>query len=522
MAAARPERSPYVRRRPRPPRGPRASDRRAWNGTDALVFGALLVALAVSASLLVHPWFDAADEAALEVELARSLVAGEGLSWLGAPVTGRAPGLALLIAPLLALRGADFLALNALVTALGAVALALAFVHLRPRVGAWLAVAVVLVLWLNPLFRRLSSQTLAHVPGLAALFACLVADRWARRRPGWGRELALGLALGAATLLHAAYALLAASVVVARLAEPGREGSWSALLGRRLLPLVLAFAAVVGPWALRDALVDGAPPADQLPAALAEREPASAGGLPDEARRRSGALVSLLGGRLVPGGGASGAPAAVSVVLAASLVVVLARRRTAGELFGVTMLALYATVLDADAGDLLPVLALGLGAAAEALSGILGVVAGERAGATVTAFALLVLVFLDADPRPRWPEIERRHRSRAAVAAEVAEHVPEEQRLAAPNGLALGVVLARPVASLVFAVRRRGDVRALRAVIDARSIDVLVLPRDDAEARALWPWVGREGRSRELERCVLVVPSAAEERRSARPVEVGR
>jgi hypothetical protein len=273
---------------------------------------------------------------------------------------------------------------------------------------------------------------------------------------------------------------------------------------RRISPLVLAFAAVAAPWVVRDALVEGAPPADQLPAVVAAGAPSASDGVLSEVGRRSGAVALLLGGQLVPRGARSGVGAAVSLLLAASLVVVLVRRRTAGELFAVVMLALYATVLDAHAGDLLPLVALGLGAAAETLRGVGALVIGERAAAAVTALSLVVLLAVDARPRPAWPEIERRHRSRAAVAAEVAEHVPADALLAAPNGFALQVALARPVPSLVFAIRRRGDVRAARAVIDARSIDTLVLPRDDPEARALWPWLRREGRALELEHCVLV------------------
>src|SRR5262245_56873643 len=74
-----------------------------------------LVVLAVVLGSLpwkVHPWYELTNDGALYLATARSLVEGQGYSYLGQPFRIRPPGFSCLIAPILWLRGTDFQALN--------------------------------------------------------------------------------------------------------------------------------------------------------------------------------------------------------------------------------------------------------------------------------------------------------------------------------------------------------------------------------------------------------------------------
>jgi hypothetical protein len=123
-----------------------AEPERPWTRLDRVLFAALLAFLSLSLVWLVHPWYEASsgngsgtNDASMYILCAKSLLAGEGYTYLEQPFTVRPPGFSLLIAPLIAWRGLDFHALNLLVSAFGVAAAALLFVLLRPRAGPWLA-----------------------------------------------------------------------------------------------------------------------------------------------------------------------------------------------------------------------------------------------------------------------------------------------------------------------------------------------------------------------------------------------
>ena len=80
---------------------------------------ALTVGLLASLAWFVHPWYDPTNDGAMYILAGRSLAAGEGYSMLGEPFRIRPPGFAVMIAPILALRGTDFFALNLLVSLFG-------------------------------------------------------------------------------------------------------------------------------------------------------------------------------------------------------------------------------------------------------------------------------------------------------------------------------------------------------------------------------------------------------------------
>src|SRR5678816_4448181 len=89
--------------------------RAAW-----LAAGLLALVLALSLPFTVHPWYDPTNDGSMYIATARALLAGQGYSYLGVPFLIRPPGFSCLLAPVLAVRGTDFYALNLLVSACGA------------------------------------------------------------------------------------------------------------------------------------------------------------------------------------------------------------------------------------------------------------------------------------------------------------------------------------------------------------------------------------------------------------------
>src|SRR6266850_469568 len=122
-------------------------DGRAARRARALAALALLLVVGLSLIGSVHPWYDPTNDGSMYIATARSLVAGEGYSYLGIPFLIRPPGFSCLIAPLLAWRGTDFHALNLLVSAFGALGIVLFHLLLRERLGLVLSTLVPLVLW---------------------------------------------------------------------------------------------------------------------------------------------------------------------------------------------------------------------------------------------------------------------------------------------------------------------------------------------------------------------------------------
>lgn len=199
---------------------------------EQLTFLLFLLVMGVSLGFVVHPWYEPVRDASIYVSTARSLLAGEGYSYLGVPFITRPPGFPLLLAPVIALFGTNFSALNLYVSLLGAIAAALFYRWMRPRLGWPPALAVALLLWFNPGFRRLSNEIMSDVPGLAAVLACLLVERWASRAPAWRRELALGLAIGLSLHVRSLSALLLPAIVLSRLALGRFYGQRSWRVGR--------------------------------------------------------------------------------------------------------------------------------------------------------------------------------------------------------------------------------------------------------------------------------------------------
>ena len=83
-------------------------------------------------------------------------------------------------------------------------------------------------------------------------------------------------------------------------------------------------------------------------------------------------------------------------------------------------------------------------------------VAPGRAAILLPLVALLVLAWVDLEPRAGWNEIKREHRKYETQARQIETLLASDARIAATQGPHYEVYLDRPVYSLEFAVKRAG------------------------------------------------------------------
>ena len=475
---------------------------------DRLILAALVAATLFSLFWLVHPWFDAVNDAALYLLTAKSIAAGEGYSYLGSPFVIRPPGFSLLLAPLVAWRGLDFHAVNLAVSLCGVLAIALFFVWSRPRLGAPLAACAALVLWLNPGWRVLGNQAMSDLPGAALLMLGLILERSARRSPSRRGDVLLGICIGLSAYVRAGLVLLLPAVLLQRAWARARGGGdpWPKFARERLLLVGLLPVLILLPWKIRDALHRPEPPADQT--ALYDYSTAmwhvdrgdpssprcTAAQVLGRVPIRAQETLSTLGSRMRLDGGSAGHVAAGGLALLAALVLLLRKNRAEGWfLLGTVVLMLV--YFDFRERLVLPVHLLVLAALAEGL-----VRGGERAiglaGSRAAVAALLAaLAIVDFDPRPRWGEIEREHQRDAERCREIARALPATGRLAAPfASWRYSVHLGRPVYTLFFGWERGGGPAGAEAILDEYGIERVLISSDTPADRMMRPYFeGRYG-----------------------------
>jgi 4-amino-4-deoxy-L-arabinose transferase-like glycosyltransferase len=482
-----------------PPGAAPARERRSTRSRRALAPILLAIGLLASLPYLVHPWYEAGPETnddSMYIETARSMLRGEGYSYLGQPFIIRPPGFPALLAPVLALRGVDFRSLNLFVATFGAAAVVLLFLFARPRVGTSVALALAALVWLNPGFRRFSNEIMSDVPGAALLFACLLLERWARRSPGPRRDAVLGVAIGLAAYVRSISILLVPAILVARwlrfLRREDGSPSWPRFVRDRALVLALVPALLLMPWSIRSALHHPETPVDQVflysySTAMWHQDagdPSSpARGLPEVLRSvplRSQQTLAAIGGRMKPG--ASGPieiAVGVSMLLASAFVLV--RRRGPAEVFGFLTLGVLLVYFGFRDRLVLPIWMIASCGAAEALCLGLRRLAGERRAGLLASLCVLSVAALDFRPREGWPEIEAEHARRRALAAAWNASLPAGARVAAPIGWHWTVYLGRPVYSLFFGWRRASGHDGAERVIDLRGVDTVLLRTDPPE-----------------------------------------
>jgi hypothetical protein len=500
---ALPRRGPWL-----PGVGPLAEcEPQPWSRSDKLALAGLCLLVLGALPFLVHPWYDAINDASMYISLARSLLAGDGYTYLGQPHIIRPPGFSLLIAPVIAWAGVDFHVLNAFVSLIGALGVVLLFVFQRPRLGWGLALLTAVAVWLNPGYQRLGNSIMADVPGTTLLLAVLLLDRWAARSPSWRRDLALGLAVGVSAYVRSLLILLVPAIAVSRiLLALGERRPWrrtASILAIRLVPFACAAVLVVLPWKVRDAVVAPAPPADQTRlysygTAMWHVDPGDpdsptvgASEILSRAPLRARQIAHVLGSRLAgrtrgkrdPEERLTSAENAVAVALVACTLVVLVRRRAPAELFATGSLVVMLVYFGFADRLLLPVYVVALPAGVEVLRDGLRRASSGGTATAVTAAALLLLIALDLQPRQGWQAIEAEHRELQARAHALAAQLEPGTRLGAGLGFHYMVLLDRPVYSLLPAMNRLPGPPGAEQMIGKYQLDaVLVSPERLREA----------------------------------------
>lgn len=500
--------------------GPRAElEAGPWSRAERV--GLALFALAVLASLawFVHPWYEANSDSAMYIATARSLVDGDGYTMLGMPFRVRPPGFSLLLAPVLALAGTDFAALNSLVAAFGAALAILLLVFLRARIGYLLALLVAASVWLNPGFQRMCNQVLSDVPGAALWLGCLLLERWAARLPSARREVLLGAAIGLASYVRSSSILLVPAIVLSRLIarwldrgapdDPAEKRlSWPRFAGLRLgIVAAVAFAVVV-PWTARNAIT--APPgaADQTklydywtatwhrdlgdPTSPRKGVHAMLEPVPVRMQQMAAVLGSRLQGRSpgaeVPIGKPPPLYPLTALLLIVCLLIVGVRRRAPADLFCIGNLVLISVYFGFAPRLLLPVYVLALPAVVEVARDLLRLVLEPRIATGIAAAGLALLMAGDLEPRRGWVALQTHHLAFVERAAAVDAMIAPDARVASRLGYNWSVYLERPVYSLHHTLQRAGRVDAVEQVIDKYGIDTVVLSPTDVNESQLVPY----------------------------------
>jgi hypothetical protein len=465
--------------------------------------GLFLTLVLLSLFGLVHPWFEPVRDASVYITTAKSLLAGDGYSYLGVPFIARPPGFPVAIAPVLALFGTNFLALHLWVGLLGACAAGLCFLLFKERLGWPLAMAVATAIWLNPGFRRLSNEVMSDVPGLALLIACLLVERWASRRPSPGREAWLGLVIALAVSVRSLNAAVVPAIVLSRLWRGGFYGGGAFRVERRavtrLAILLVVAAAFSVPWSLRNRAVASDEAVEQVAVAdystamwRVDRGDPKSDRLPmlqvlSRTRVRMVDCLNALGSRLrhgmpVPSPGPRElhpGPLLLAVLLLVGLATAALRARSPAELFAFACLAVLLVHVDFRSRLLLPVFVIALAGTAELVRDLWRRFTTPARAEAATLATFVVATLLDFSPRWEWDLIRRGHEAGLARAAAVTAALPGDAILATALGHRDTVLLGRPVLSLHLAARREGLAAAFDRLTRQHCVDYLVLSEHD-------------------------------------------
>jgi hypothetical protein len=233
--------------------------RRALSDPGSWVVGASAV---LYACLLVPHWQPTWDSATY-ITLARSLVAGDGYTYMGYDHTKYPPGFPLLLSPIVALFGTNFLLMRALVAGCAVASLAVAYVLIRRAAGPWVAAAAAAMTAGSYALLFEATRILSDVPYMLVSLVALLAVERLREGRSWRLLVAVAALCVTAYLVRIvgfAVAIAAAiSLILDRPRLPWREAA-------RAAGIVLGAVAVVAAvWMGRNAAVT-----NELPATLRE------------------------------------------------------------------------------------------------------------------------------------------------------------------------------------------------------------------------------------------------------------
>lgn len=488
----------------------------AWSRRDTLWIALLFAFCAGSLPWLLYEHFLWNVDAGLYVLTSKALLAGEGYSYLGEPFVLRPPGLPVLIAPVLAAFGTDFVALDLATNAMGIAAVLLAFLWMRPWLGSGTSALLAAVVWLHPVVREVCNSTLSDAPGAALLFACLLGERRLRRRPSVSTALVLGVLVAAGIYVRSVLVFLLPAFALSWIWRRLRRGERHAALvplGPAALALGLPLV-LLAPWWMRNAAVELPRPA--LETAMASQETAMwhadkadpdsprlapsevAARVPDNAARIAGELARGLEERE-----AAASPLLVAAGAALLGLVVLAgwRHQPAAVLFLLANLAVLFVWHTARIRLLLPVYWLGLPILAAGLARLVASRTSPAVGRAAVALLLVALGALHLSRAPDWSrntttQLQRQNLCRDLLALEPRP----EDGIASEWGWNDALYLDRPVRAFRHRFHRQGlsvdglrelGVRYVIAPSPSRQYAALV-----AELDARAPVVAERGRLR--------------------------
>ncbi|MAF10664.1 hypothetical protein CMK11_09445 [Candidatus Poribacteria bacterium] len=233
--------------------------RRALREPGAWVVGASAI---LYACVLVPHWRPTWDSATY-IALARSLVAGDGYTYMGYDHTKYPPGFPLLLAPIVGVFGPNFLLMRGLVAGCAVASVAAAYALIRRAAGPWVAAAAAAMTAASYALLFESTRILSDVPYmLVSLLALLAAERLREAR-SWRRLAGVAALCVAAYLVRIVGFTVAVAVAISLVADAPRIPLRKA--ARDAAVVLVALAAVAAVWMGRNALVT-----NELPPTLRE------------------------------------------------------------------------------------------------------------------------------------------------------------------------------------------------------------------------------------------------------------
>lgn len=485
----------------------------------------LILLTVVSLYWFVDAYFEPMWDAVLYLLTTRSLIAGDGYAVFGDAFTLRPPGFSLLLAPVMAVFGTDFLVLNLFVSLLGILAIALIFVFFHRRLGSAVAFALCVTLWISPQYQGLCNVALSDTVGLAAVIGCLLLDRWAAEHRSVRRDILLGIAIGCSLYLRSSCLLLVPAIALSRLINRRTvAGAQSAgKQGVRIALLLAVPLLVQTPWTIWKHQHPAPVPPEvngiySYETAQWQADPAD----PDSARLPLSAVLARvperfeqcftsLGSRLPklpihlqasnqefkraraenvkPFGFWFGC---VGVL---SLIVVCIRRRDAASFFALGSLALLLIYFDFDDRLLVPTYVFVLGAVLELIHLPLRRLMSAGPARGVAASLVMLMGISDASPANDRSAIVAQNLTNTKVAEWVDDHYPQDVAVGGSLGHRLAGFFDRPIYFLEIAARGKGPGR-VRAVLAKHDLQLFIHtgPNASAWTRSMEPFLRNSAR----------------------------
>ncbi len=208
-------------------------------------------AAALYACIVVPHWQPTWDSATY-ITLAKSLVAGDGYTYMGYDHTKYPPGFALMLAPIVAVFGDSFLAMRWLEAGCAVASVAVAYALLRRAAGVWIAASAALMTAASYALLFEATRILSDVPYMLVSLVTLYAIESLRAARSRRLLVAATCLCIAAYLVRIVGVALALAAVMSLLADPPRRPARAS--ARQAVILLGCVGLVVAAWMGRNAI----------------------------------------------------------------------------------------------------------------------------------------------------------------------------------------------------------------------------------------------------------------------------